>query len=97
MNIVEIAADGDVSGVFARLQTLGLAWRPAEDVPWLVYLEAGTAEEISRIPGVRSCRKGRSGPLARLLHGLTTGGARRLPIVPRTRPRRVAPPERLCA
>lgn len=95
MNIVEIAADGDVPGVFAELQALGSAWRPAEDVPWLVYLEAGTVEEISRIPGVRSCCKGRSGPLARLLHGSTKRDVRRLQVVPR--PVRVGPPDRLCA
>ena len=96
MNIVEISAEADISGVFARLQALGLAWRPAEDVPWLVYLEAGTVEQISRIPGVRSCRTGRTGPLARLLHGLTKGELRR-PVDIRARPKRAAPHLRLCA
>lgn len=95
MNIVEIAAEGDVSGVFARLQTLGRAWRPAEDVPWLVYLEAGTAEEISRIPRRPVVPDGTHGPArppaARPDEGRCAAPADRPPAA------RPAPPERLCA
>ncbi len=75
MNIVEIASDSDASSVFAELQALGRAWRPREDVPWLVYLDAGSLEEIGEIPGVRACWKGRCGAVARLLHGQRGAGA----------------------
>ena len=68
MNIVWIESERDASGVFAALQSIGEAWRPAEDLPCLVYLEAGSLEEIRRIPGVAACWRGRTGPIARLLH-----------------------------
>ena len=68
MTIVEITSEHEAAAVYAKLQALGEAWRPVEDMPCLVYLEDGSAEEVRRIGGVASCWEGRSGRIARLLH-----------------------------
>ena len=68
MHIIDIRSERDAPEVFARLQSLGEAWRPADDVPCLVYLDGGDSEEIRRIPGVVACWRRRSGRAARVLH-----------------------------
>lgn len=55
MYIIRISFDADPEDVFAALQHVGEPWRPAFDIPRLVFMDGGSEELISAVPGIAWC------------------------------------------
>lgn len=55
LHIVMISREADESEVVAALGQIGQAWRPAYDIPHLIYVEGGRSDLIQAVPGVLSC------------------------------------------